>query len=448
MNWGVVVSFLEKAAIIVLFAYVLFRVPLLRPFAEQRTSSRRAKILLGVVFGLFSIYGTLSGLPVLGGVINIRDMGPMIAGLVGGVVPGVVAGTMGGTQRLLMGIADWEAYGLTAIPCALSTLLIGLAAGLIYRRRGLLRPLHAGLGGALLEAGHIMLAVVFAGHPTEMLRLSTIQTAWIEVGRPAALPMILANSLGVAMFMAVFGLYRRELSTFRERNRYYKEVEQRNLELRSVFHISQSMNASSIDLATTLCSITTHVQEMLAASGVRLYLCSPSTQQLELGDQRGVFASSDASSSTLPSDAVRWIWEHRQGLLLEEATTSPLTVCAVGNERDSAYFGSLVGAPLFFGDRCVGVLEVLAKQKNAFDAHSLRLLETIAPQAAVAAHNARQVEARETALRRTIEELQIQIDETEKQRQVEEITETDYFQSLRRQADRLRNTSYDADTSS
>ena len=51
---------------------------------------------------------------------------------------------------------------------------------------------------------------------------------------------------------------------------------------------------------------------------------------------------------------------------------------------------------------------------------------------------AEQVYAREQKLKRQVAELQIEIDQTKKVRQVAEITETDYFQSLRQKAKQLR----------
>jgi DNA-binding response OmpR family regulator len=51
---------------------------------------------------------------------------------------------------------------------------------------------------------------------------------------------------------------------------------------------------------------------------------------------------------------------------------------------------------------------------------------------------AREVAAREQALRRQVRELRIEIDESKAARQVAEITETDYFRDLQRKADALR----------
>jgi len=51
---------------------------------------------------------------------------------------------------------------------------------------------------------------------------------------------------------------------------------------------------------------------------------------------------------------------------------------------------------------------------------------------------ARQIDAREQSLRQQVQELQIEIDEAKKARQVAEITETEYFRDLCAKAQRLR----------
>ena len=64
--------------------------------------------------------------------------------------------------------------------------------------------------------------------------------------------------------------------------------------------------------------------------------------------------------------------------------------------------------------------------------------ETLATLAAEFAQMATQVKAREEALQRQVEQLRIEIDEAKKQRQVAEIVESDYFQSLKSKAANLR----------
>jgi hypothetical protein len=53
-------------------------------------------------------------------------------------------------------------------------------------------------------------------------------------------------------------------------------------------------------------------------------------------------------------------------------------------------------------------------------------------------HMAREVYAREQALKQQVQELRIEIDETRRARQVAEVTETDYFQELQKKAKDLR----------
>ena len=61
--------------------------------------------------------------------------------------------------------------------------------------------------------------------------------------------------------------------------------------------------------------------------------------------------------------------------------------------------------------------------------------------ARVLQHMAREVAAREQALREEVYVLHIQIDEMEKAREVAEITESDYFHALRNRSQRLRHRS-------
>jgi len=78
-----------------------------------------------VIFGTISIFGTYSGIEFFGAMANVRDLEPMVAGLIGGPVMGIRAGLIGGLYRLSLG-------GFTAVPCAISTILSGLLAGLLF----------------------------------------------------------------------------------------------------------------------------------------------------------------------------------------------------------------------------------------------------------------------------------------------------------------------------
>lgn len=107
---------------------------------------------------------------------------------------------------------------------------------------------------------------------------------------------------------------------------------------------------------------------------------------------------------------------------------------------------SLVCAPLKAKDNVLGVIALVASETaTMYTAKDLKLLNTLASQAAPAIENAllyektlREARAREKRLQRQIQELRIELDEARQDKQVAEITESDYFQQLRGEAESLR----------
>ncbi|NDY57662.1 SpoIIE family protein phosphatase [Desulfovibrio sulfodismutans] len=181
------VALLQSVCVVMVLAYGLTRT---RVFAEILDGKRTPKNLavMAVVFGLFSIYGTLSGVSILGSYINIRDLGPALAGLLAGPLAGLGAGLLGGAHRFTLG-------GPTCYGCTLSTILAGLVGGLVYRFRGgqLLTTTQAVALALGIEAFHMVAGVVF-GTP--------VATALVVV-RSAAVPMLVANALGMAVFVGI-----------------------------------------------------------------------------------------------------------------------------------------------------------------------------------------------------------------------------------------------------
>jgi GAF domain-containing protein len=78
----------------------------------------------------------------------------------------------------------------------------------------------------------------------------------------------------------------------------------------------------------------------------------------------------------------------------------------------------------------IGTIELVSRNTNSFTRDNLRILESIAAQAAIAVQNAQEVIARESKLKQEIYELKIEIDQNKKTRDVTEITKSEYFQEL------------------
>ena len=97
-----------------------------------------------------------------------------------------------------------------------------------------------------------------------------------------------------------------------------------------------------------------------------------------------------------------------------------------------------LGMPLWAKGELIGALEFVQKDPAGFTEDHVRVLESISTQAAVAIQNAIEVRNRERVLTEQIQALRIEVDGLKRQKQVEEIVSTDYFQRLREQAQMIR----------
>lgn len=197
----------ERIGLLVALAFLATRFRVFRSlFAGQ--ASWRERIQLGLIFGLFGIIGTYTGVIVttrgvtwgelVGGplhsadaIANSRAVSVVVAGLVGGPVTGLTAGLLAGTHRLLIG-------GFTGLACAVATTSQGLLSGLLRRhltqRNTTGLPAEVGLlVGVLMEL--LQMAII--------LLIARPYTAALGLVKLIALPMIVANSLGVAFFLAL-----------------------------------------------------------------------------------------------------------------------------------------------------------------------------------------------------------------------------------------------------
>lgn len=203
MSWSLLISMAERMGIVVAIAFLFTRWPGFRALLENRPNPQ-SKLLLALIFGFFGIIGTYTGITVSPGevqhrfpgslsyedaIANSRAIGVMVAGLLGGPITGLGAGLIAGIHRMSLG-------GFTDIACGISTVYEGLLAGLVYsriRRHGIISPGVALATGIAGEIGQMAIILLVAEPFAKALALVQI----------IAIPMIVANSLGIALFMAI-----------------------------------------------------------------------------------------------------------------------------------------------------------------------------------------------------------------------------------------------------
>jgi sigma-B regulation protein RsbU (phosphoserine phosphatase) len=181
--FGILTSLLEKAGLIIIVLFLLFQIKFFRNMLDKKLSAINQLILIAI-FGIIAIYGTYSGVQTSGAIANIRNLGPMMAGFIGGPWVGLGAGLIGGIHRYFVG-------GFTAIPCALGTVISGLAAGVIYMllkgKIGIWKPT---LYAFVMECFDMALLLLMAHPFDKALGLVGI----------IAMPMVLGDTVGIAVF--------------------------------------------------------------------------------------------------------------------------------------------------------------------------------------------------------------------------------------------------------
>jgi len=212
------ITLFEMACVIVLFACLFTRSRLFVEVLENRPAIL-TRIALALAFGLLSIFGMCSGIVFSGAVVNVRDLGPIIAGLLCGPYIGLGAGLIGGAYRLSVG-------GANVYAAALGPVIAGTVSGLVYNyhKKTMVSTKISVLVAIIIESfvSFFALAIrMLAGDP-----LSTIWTILVNV----ALPMIIMTSAAVGVFSFIAHYLLQEQKLLKENQQLAIEREsQKNL---------------------------------------------------------------------------------------------------------------------------------------------------------------------------------------------------------------------------
>jgi sigma-B regulation protein RsbU (phosphoserine phosphatase) len=227
---SLVLPLLEKACVVVVAAYLISHSRYFQRILEQRSDFKDTLIIM-TAFGLVAIYGTYSGIPMNGAVANVRNIGPVIAGLVGGPLVGLGAGLIGGIDRYLVG-------GTTGMSCSITTVLAGLIGGAVYilnkkKFIGIPYTVLLSIGVVILDMGMALLIA----RPFEDAR---------TIVENIALPMIVANAVAAAIFSFIIENMMQEKAMVRERDEYRGELERKSTELKIARDIQLSFLPDSV----------------------------------------------------------------------------------------------------------------------------------------------------------------------------------------------------------
>lgn len=181
---NLLLGLIEKACLVLIIVYLMSRTGFFDSVVKRNLNTG-TQIILIIIFGALAVYSTYSGVKTTGAIANIRNLAPMIAGLIGGPWVGLGAGLIGGVHRYFMG-------GFTAVPCAIGTVLSGLASGVFYAilkgKIGIWKPVLLAFIIEVIDMALILLIARPFGDAADLIQI-------------IAMPMILGDTIGVAVFV-------------------------------------------------------------------------------------------------------------------------------------------------------------------------------------------------------------------------------------------------------
>jgi phosphoserine phosphatase RsbU/P len=215
------ISLLQKMCVFVVIAYLVTRMKFFREILDHNFSRKNLIIFISI-FGIITIFFIASGIDIFDTEADMAELAPMIAGLLGGPIVGLGVGIIGGVFRYLSG-------GPASLILSLAIILSGLFAGVIYilNQRKFIGMLGSVVYSLLMGSLSILLVILY--YPDQFNYI-------IFIG----LPLIFSNTLGILIFGFIISNLIKERQAFRERNKYFQELERKKNELQIARNIQKS----------------------------------------------------------------------------------------------------------------------------------------------------------------------------------------------------------------
>ena len=188
---------IKRISIAVVLGLIVSQMRFFDRLIAHKLSTKDSTIFI-IIFAGIAIAGTYAGIPIDDALANSRMVGIMAAGLIAGPRIGGIVGLLAGIHRYSLG-------GFTALACAISSILEGLLAGIIYRYSPR-PPIPAGWAFLIGCIGELL-------QMTIILLVATPFALAYHLVSEIALPMTIANSIGLSLFIKIIkdSMHRREI---------------------------------------------------------------------------------------------------------------------------------------------------------------------------------------------------------------------------------------------
>ena len=159
-------------------------------------------------------------------------------------------------------------------------------------------------------------------------------------------------------------------------------------EMKLIYQVSQAIG-SDMDLRSLLRSLVERAAELIDAEGGSLLLIDEQRQELYFEAPTSEH-SQELRSYRMPIDQgfAGWVIRHGEGLIIDNPQADPRFYRRVDQDIEFTT-RTIITVPVRSRDKMIGVIQLVNKREGIFDDHDMRVLSTLANQAAISIENAR-----------------------------------------------------------
>jgi two-component system, LytTR family, sensor kinase len=193
----------ERAALLLICLFFMTRIPRFKESLQKDSHSPMELIVITLVFCVFAIFGTYSGIEVEGSLVNVRIIAIISGGILFGPWVGIITGIVSGAHRYLIDIG-----GITSVPCLITSITAGIVSGFINRKVKKPQRWIFGIAAGMVCEVLTMLLILAMAEPYKL---------GLDIVSKIGLPMIISEvSIGLIVLLVMSVEDEREMIAARQ----------------------------------------------------------------------------------------------------------------------------------------------------------------------------------------------------------------------------------------
>ena len=183
---------LNNLGYIIALAFFFTKFKRARNIFTKKEYTKLDIILLSIFFSFLSIIGTYTGIYYRGAIVNTRNIGVAVAGIIGGPQVGIITGCIAGIHRFFI-----DTQSPTTLACGISSIIGGFITTLFFRKTNEKNCYIYGFISGFLIENLSMILILLSGFFLYNFNIA------IDIVKNIYFPMIIANALGVSIVIII-----------------------------------------------------------------------------------------------------------------------------------------------------------------------------------------------------------------------------------------------------